>query len=44
MVNEALSDWLHARRIDRMLDEMDAEACPIPETLLEEVRREWRDG
>jgi len=44
IVNEALSDWLHGRKIDQMLDQMDDEAGPVHEELIQEVRREWHAG
>ena len=44
IMNDALSDWLHGRRIDQMLDEMDGEAGPLGDELVQEVRREWRAG
>ena len=41
LVNEALRVQLQHERIRRLLAEMDEEYGPVPEQVMEEVRREW---
>jgi hypothetical protein len=43
LVNEALPVQLQHERIRRLLGEMDDEYGPVPEHVMEEVRREWPD-
>jgi Arc/MetJ family transcription regulator len=41
-VNEALRRQLQRDRLAELLAEMDAEAGPIPDDVMEEARRPWR--
>jgi hypothetical protein len=41
LVNEALRVQLQHERVRRLLAEMDEEYGPVPEQVMEEVRREW---
>jgi Arc/MetJ-type ribon-helix-helix transcriptional regulator len=40
-VNSALRLKLQHDRIGRLLDELESEAGPIPDDVMDEVRREW---
>ena len=40
-VNDALRRRLQRDRLDAFVDELEVEAGPIPEALLEEVRQAW---
>lgn len=42
-VNEALRRRLQGDRIDAFLAEAEAEVGPIPDEVMEQVRREWDD-
>jgi hypothetical protein len=41
LVNDALRVRLQHLRVARLLDEMDTEYGPVPDAVMEEVRREW---
>ena len=42
-VNEALRRQLQRDRLTGLLDEMEAESGPIPDEVMEEARRLWRE-
>ena len=42
-VNDTLRWHLQRQRIRELLAEMDAESGPVPEELLAQARREWRE-
>jgi Arc/MetJ family transcription regulator len=42
-VNEALRRQLQRDRLAELLAEMDAESGPIPDDVMEEARRPWRE-
>lgn len=43
-VNEALRRQLQRDRLGGLLAEMDAEAGPIPDDVMEQARKPWRDA
>ena len=40
-VTEALRHWLQYERVGELLQQMEAEAGPVPDEYLEEARRLW---
>lgn len=43
LVNDALRIRLQHERLERLLDEMDAEVGPVPADLIEDARKTWPD-